>query len=151
MLINTHCHATRMQHTSKRPHMHSRSFCLPTLQVEGVAWLLAQHQRGLNSILADEMGLGKTLQSIAFLATLKWGLGVPGPHLVVVPLSVMSSWMAELARWELAVSCDISCCDLMCVMLMNATAAHYVHLQVVKGSQLHSNQSITCMLVPGAY
>lgn len=80
---------------------HGRLLLLSTLtpsQVEGVAWLLAQHQRGINSILADEMGLGKTLQTIAFLATLKWGLGVPGPHLVVVPLSVMSSWMAELAR-----------------------------------------------------
>jgi hypothetical protein len=44
-------------------------------------------------------GLGKTLQSITFLAHLKWVMNVPGPHLVVVPLSVMSSWMSELARW----------------------------------------------------
>lgn len=44
-------------------------------------------------------GLGKTLQSITFLAHLKWVMNVPGPHLVVVPLSVMSSWMTELARW----------------------------------------------------
>lgn len=44
-------------------------------------------------------GLGKTLQSITFLAHLKWVMDVPGPHLVVVPLSVMSSWMSELARW----------------------------------------------------
>jgi SWI/SNF-related matrix-associated actin-dependent regulator of chromatin subfamily A member 5 len=43
-------------------------------------------------------GLGKTLQSITFLAHLKWVMDVPGPHLVVVPLSVMSSWMTELAR-----------------------------------------------------
>lgn len=43
-------------------------------------------------------GLGKTLQSITFLAHLKWVMNVPGPHLVVVPLSVMSSWMTELAR-----------------------------------------------------
>eukprot|EP00775_Hariotina_reticulata_P009454 gene9454-9620_t len=61
-------------------------------------FIAPQHQRGLNSILADEMGLGKTLQTITFLAHLKWNLGVPGPHLVVVPLSVMSSWMLELAR-----------------------------------------------------
>eukprot|EP00878_Enallax_costatus_P024699 GHUV01026379.1.p1 GENE.GHUV01026379.1~~GHUV01026379.1.p1 ORF type:complete len:570 (+),score=274.12 GHUV01026379.1:491-2200(+) len=67
-------------------------------QLEGVAWLVQQHQRGLNSILADEMGLGKTLQTIAFLAHLKFRLGVSGPHLVVVPLSVMSSWMNELAN-----------------------------------------------------
>jgi SNF2 family DNA or RNA helicase len=97
-------------HASTQFHSHLLAAAIlhtSTLQVEGVAWLLAQHQRGLNSILADEMGLGKTLQSIAFLATLKWGLGVPGPHLVVVPLSVMSSWMAELARC--VASRDASC------------------------------------------
>jgi hypothetical protein len=43
-------------------------------------------------------GLGKTLQAITFLAHLKWVMGVPGPHLVVVPLSVMSSWMTELQK-----------------------------------------------------
>lgn len=42
---------------------------------------------------ADEMGLGKTLQTIAFLAHLKFVRGVSGPFLVVVPLSVISSWM----------------------------------------------------------
>ena len=49
---------------------------LLALQMEGVAWLVKQHERGLNSILADEMGLGKTLQTISFLATLKWQLQV---------------------------------------------------------------------------
>jgi SWI/SNF-related matrix-associated actin-dependent regulator of chromatin subfamily A member 5 len=46
--------------------------------MEGVAWLVKQHERGVNSILADEMGLGKTLQTITFLATLKWQLQVGG-------------------------------------------------------------------------
>ena len=45
------------------------------------------------------MGLGKTLQTIAFLAHLKFDLGVGGPHLVVAPLSVLSSWMTELKRF----------------------------------------------------
>lgn len=45
------------------------------------------------------MGLGKTLQTISFLAHLKFERGVEGPHLVVVPLSVLPSWMSEFARW----------------------------------------------------
>ena len=39
------------------------------------------------------------LQTIAFLAHLKFDLGVPGPHLVVAPLSVLSSWMTEIKRF----------------------------------------------------
>jgi hypothetical protein len=39
------------------------------------------------------------LQTIAFLAHLKFELGVPGPHLVVAPLSVLSSWMTEIKRF----------------------------------------------------
>ena len=54
------------------------------------------HRSGVNAILADEMGLGKTLQTIAFLAHLKFNLGVSGPHLVICPLSVLSSWMTEI-------------------------------------------------------
>lgn len=46
-----------------------------------------------------QMGLGKTLQTITFLAYLKYQRGVGGPHLVVVPLSVLSSWMSEFKRW----------------------------------------------------
>jgi SWI/SNF-related matrix-associated actin-dependent regulator of chromatin subfamily A member 5 len=46
------------------------------------------------------MGLGKTLQTISLLSYLKFERGVEGPHLVVVPLSVLSSWMGEFARWS---------------------------------------------------
>lgn len=31
-------------------------------QLEGLAWMVEQFERGVNAILADEMGLGKTLQ-----------------------------------------------------------------------------------------
>ena len=44
-------------------------------------------------------GLGKTLQTIALLAHLKFDRNTAGPHLVVCPLSVLSSWISELARW----------------------------------------------------
>jgi SWI/SNF-related matrix-associated actin-dependent regulator of chromatin subfamily A member 5 len=63
-------------------------------QLEGLQWLVAKFDHGINAILADEMGLGKTLQTISFLAALKWERHVSGPHLVVVPLSVMSSWLS---------------------------------------------------------
>ncbi|KXZ54072.1 hypothetical protein GPECTOR_5g179 [Gonium pectorale] len=69
------------------------------LALEGLSWMAAQFERGVNAILADEMGLGKTLQTITFLAHLKFVRHVEGPHLVVVPLSVMSSWMSEFKRW----------------------------------------------------
>ena len=59
-------------------------------QLRGLRWLVGMHKCGVNAILADEMGLGKTLQTIAFLAHLKFVEGVPGPHLVIVPLSVLS-------------------------------------------------------------
>ena len=44
-------------------------------------------------------GLGKTLQTISFLAALRDWRGLSGPSLVVAPLSVLSSWMAEFRRW----------------------------------------------------
>jgi len=68
-------------------------------QLEGLRWMVRMFDDGCSCILADEMGLGKTLQSIAFLACLHEMRGVAGPHLIICPLSVMSSWMDELARW----------------------------------------------------
>jgi len=68
-------------------------------QLEGLRWLSHMFHSGVNGILADEMGLGKTLQTIALLAHLKFDRRTPGPHLVVCPLSVLSSWMGELKRW----------------------------------------------------
>ncbi|GFH13581.1 uncharacterized protein HaLaN_09499, partial [Haematococcus lacustris] len=76
-------------------------------QVAGLQWLVRQYDHGINAILADEMGLGKTLQTIAFLlplllamqAYLTFDRHVTGPHLVVVPLSVLPNWMAEFKRF----------------------------------------------------
>ena len=68
-------------------------------QLEGLRWAVRMFDQGCSCILADEMGLGKTLQSISFLACIKEMRGVKGPHLIVCPLSVMSSWMDELAKW----------------------------------------------------
>ena len=57
-------------------------------QLKGLEWLLWMYDHNLSPILGDEMGLGKTLQTISFLAALKFNRGVSGPFLVVVPLSV---------------------------------------------------------------
>ncbi|KNC49139.1 uncharacterized protein AMSG_11850 [Thecamonas trahens ATCC 50062] len=67
-------------------------------QEQGLHWLVSLYENGLNGILADEMGLGKTVQTIALLAHLAHH-GVPGPFLVVVPLSTLSNWMRELAQF----------------------------------------------------
>jgi SWI/SNF-related matrix-associated actin-dependent regulator of chromatin subfamily A member 5 len=72
---------------------------LRSYQLDGLRWLVNTSYNGTGAILADEMGLGKTLQTIALFATLKYSFGVSGPHLVVVPLSVMSSWMTEFRKW----------------------------------------------------
>ncbi|KPA81169.1 putative transcription activatorDNA-dependent ATPase [Leptomonas pyrrhocoris] len=68
-------------------------------QIEGVNWLLGLFSRGVNGILADEMGLGKTFQTIAAIAYLKFTVGMPGPHLVVCPKSVLGNWYREFKHW----------------------------------------------------
>ncbi|KAL8561069.1 hypothetical protein ACOMHN_031013 [Nucella lapillus] len=65
----------------------------------GLDWLATMHDKHLNGILADEMGLGKTIQTIALLAHLACEKGTWGPHLIVVPTSVMLNWELELKKW----------------------------------------------------
>jgi SWI/SNF-related matrix-associated actin-dependent regulator of chromatin subfamily A member 5 len=67
-------------------------------QKQGIAFLDMCYERGTGAILADEMGLGKTLQTLAWLQKLH-ERGVDGPYLLVVPLSVFSSWFSEVKRW----------------------------------------------------
>ena len=45
------------------------------------------------------MGLGKTIQTIALLAHLATSRGIWGPHLIVVPTSVMLNWETEFKRF----------------------------------------------------
>ena len=67
-------------------------------QLDALNWLIQLFENGMNGILADQMGLGKTVTTIALLAHL-WFMGVRGPFLVVAPVSTLSNWMAEFARW----------------------------------------------------
>ncbi|HEY7628396.1 MAG TPA: SNF2-related protein, partial [Ilumatobacteraceae bacterium] len=62
-------------------------------QRRGLAWLQFLHGIGLGGCLADDMGLGKTPTTLAHLTSL------PGPHLVICPLSVVRNWEAEAARF----------------------------------------------------
>ena len=81
---------------------------LKSYQLKGVKWLISLWQNGLNGILADQMGLGKTIQTIGFLSHLK-GNGLDGPYLVIAPLSTLSNWMNEIARYSLDHSCLYTC------------------------------------------
>ncbi len=64
-------------------------------QERGVGWLAFLGRLGLGACLADDMGLGKTAQLIATLIA----DSVPGPTLVVCPVSVLGNWERELARF----------------------------------------------------
>ncbi|KAG5477080.1 hypothetical protein LSCM1_05421 [Leishmania martiniquensis] len=72
---------------------------LRSYQVEGVHFLLSHFHRGMSAILGDDMGLGKTAQVSAFLHILKQLHNIDGPHLIVAPLSTLTNWTRELARW----------------------------------------------------
>ncbi len=68
-------------------------------QIQGLNWLIQQHRKSIGSILADEMGLGKTVQTISFIAHLLRTQERPTPHLIVVPLSVLSNWGNEFKKF----------------------------------------------------
>uniref|UniRef100_A0A7N0SWY7 Protein CHROMATIN REMODELING 5 n=1 Tax=Kalanchoe fedtschenkoi TaxID=63787 RepID=A0A7N0SWY7_KALFE len=68
-------------------------------QLEGLNFLVNSWINDTNVILADEMGLGKTVQSVSMLGFLKNSQQIPGPFLVVVPLSTLSNWAKEFRKW----------------------------------------------------
>lgn len=86
------------------PHL-CETLVLKPYQVVGINWLLLLCENGVSGVLADEMGLGKTVQTIAFLQLLDHlaktqhdvSSSAAGPHLVVVPASVLSNWKREFA------------------------------------------------------
>ncbi|KAK7194518.1 helicase-like protein [Novymonas esmeraldas] len=72
---------------------------LRSYQMDGVHFLLQHFHCGMSAILGDDMGLGKTAQVSAFLHCLKQLHGIDGPHLIIAPLSTLTGWTRELARW----------------------------------------------------
>jgi len=73
-------------------------------QLDGYEWLAKLYENGINGILADEMGLGKTIQTIALFCFL-YEQRVPGPYLVVAPLSTIPNWVNEFNRFAPTIPC----------------------------------------------
>jgi len=90
---------------------------LSPYQLVGVNWMAllngmtcevgTKGTKNVNGVLADEMGLGKTVQTIAFLAWLKYRRQSqtkeqklpPLPHLIVVPVSTLPNWIREFEKF----------------------------------------------------
>lgn len=68
-------------------------------QKQGLNWLASLYNNNTNGILADEMGLGKTIQTISLISYLAVTKQIWGPHLIVVPTSVLLNWEMEFKRF----------------------------------------------------
>jgi len=69
-------------------------------QARGVAWLRFLTDNGFGALLADDMGLGKTIQTISWI--LSGGRG--RKTLIVAPLTLLSNWRHELAKFAPSLS-----------------------------------------------
>src|SRR5690606_4696421 len=67
---------------------------LRTYQKQGVSWLNFLDDHRFGGCLADDMGLGKTVQIIAFILLLR-KKRPSMTHLLVVPTSLVFSWLHE--------------------------------------------------------
>ena len=65
--------------------------------------MLYLRDNGIGGILGDEKGLGKTIQTLALFQYIKENgdlkSGSTAPFLVVCPLSVVETWVSEIAKW----------------------------------------------------
>ncbi|PVI06810.1 hypothetical protein DM02DRAFT_609598 [Periconia macrospinosa] len=94
--------ANKSRHSSSPPRTEIPSLLRGTLreyQHGGLDWLANLYDSETNGILADEMGLGKTIQTISLLAYIAVNREKWGPHLVVVPTSVMLNWEMEFKKF----------------------------------------------------
>lgn len=76
-----------------------QSLILRDYQLAGLNWLAYSWHNNTSTILADEMGLGKTIQTVSFLSYLYHEMDIPGPFLLVVPLSTIHAWQKEFQKW----------------------------------------------------
>ncbi|TVQ27743.1 MAG: hypothetical protein EA383_01880, partial [Spirochaetaceae bacterium] len=75
-------------------------------QLHGLSWLWFLHEYGLSGCLADDMGLGKTLQALACLLTAR-ARDRMERALVVAPVSTLTNWSNEIARFTPGLSARI--------------------------------------------
>jgi superfamily II DNA or RNA helicase len=68
-------------------------------QERGLSWLAFMSGVGLGAVLADDMGLGKTAQTLSLLLEERAGGAEPEPTLLVCPMSLLSNWQKEAARF----------------------------------------------------
>ena len=68
-------------------------------QQQGLNWLQFLRTHHLAGILADDMGLGKTLQTLAHILTEKEAGRLTHPALIVAPVTLLSNWQREAARF----------------------------------------------------
>ena len=80
------------EHTSTAPVTFQGT--LRPYQMRGLSWLTFLTQTGCGMCLADDMGLGKTIQIIALLLQKS-----SKPTLIICPLSIVTNWQKELARF----------------------------------------------------
>ncbi|KAJ3223206.1 ATP-dependent helicase smarcad1 [Clydaea vesicula] len=81
-----------------QPNLFTKELFLKNYQLAGVCWMSQLYAESNGCILADEMGLGKTTQIVGLLAHLLECEDV-GPHLIVVPASVLENWLREFNRF----------------------------------------------------
>eukprot|EP00584_Thalassiosira_punctigera_P009343 CAMPEP_0172537196 /NCGR_PEP_ID=MMETSP1067-20121228/8846_1 /TAXON_ID=265564 ORGANISM="Thalassiosira punctigera, Strain Tpunct2005C2" /NCGR_SAMPLE_ID=MMETSP1067 /ASSEMBLY_ACC=CAM_ASM_000444 /LENGTH=1160 /DNA_ID=CAMNT_0013322443 /DNA_START=23 /DNA_END=3505 /DNA_ORIENTATION=- len=98
-LLKTAQSSRRTVYLNQQPKILWEGCKMHKYQLEGLNWMIKLHDHGINGILADEMGLGKTLQTISLLAYLREVRGVKGPHIVIVPKSVVGNWIKEFRKW----------------------------------------------------
>ena len=70
---------------------------LRAYQRHGVEWMKFLTDNGFGALLADDMGLGKTVQTVAWILACRRA-GSP-PVLIVAPLTLLSNWRHELAKF----------------------------------------------------
>ncbi len=151
-------HFERIDPTRLPERLHAR---LRPYQKEGFHWLAFLYQHRLGACLADDMGLGKTIQAITLLGAVHEGLLEPapgqplGPHLVVLPPSLLFNWESELKRFypELRIgfytgkerSTEFQSCDVVLTTYgmvrkdIEKLKEHYFHVIVFDEAQAVKN------------
>lgn len=69
-------------------------------QLVGYRWLNRLSSRSIGGLLADDMGLGKTVQVITHCLKLKTENKNKGPHLVILPKTLIENWEREVASFS---------------------------------------------------